>query len=215
MKAKDLRERSTEDLSSLKASLSKDLFSHKMKNFTGQLDDTSLLNKTRRTSRASSSLLERACRKGASRERDEANKRSPVYRRKLIGRVSSDKMDKTVVVEVVRFKRDTMYKKYVASVSATRRTTRRTSTRSATASRSRSIARSRARSASGRHALIERPAQELRRHDPDADPSWTSPTTPAPSASSASRCWAARAVVTPRSATSSSSPSKKLCRAAR
>ncbi len=43
----------------------------------------------------------------------EANKGSPVYRRKLIGRVSSDKMDKTVVVEVVRFKRDNMYKKYV------------------------------------------------------------------------------------------------------
>ena len=43
----------------------------------------------------------------------EANKGSPVYRRKLIGRVSSDKMNKTVVVEVVRFKRDTMYKKYV------------------------------------------------------------------------------------------------------
>ena len=43
----------------------------------------------------------------------EANKDSPVYRRKLIGRVSSDKMNKTVVVEVVRFKRDTMYKKYV------------------------------------------------------------------------------------------------------
>jgi small subunit ribosomal protein S17 len=35
------------------------------------------------------------------------------YRRRLIGRVASDKMDKTVVVEVVRFKRDPMYKKYV------------------------------------------------------------------------------------------------------
>jgi small subunit ribosomal protein S17 len=35
------------------------------------------------------------------------------YRRRLIGRVSSDKMDKTVVVEVTRFKRDPMYKKYV------------------------------------------------------------------------------------------------------
>ena len=43
----------------------------------------------------------------------EANKGSAVYRRKLIGRVASDKMNKTVVVEVVRFKRDTMYKKYV------------------------------------------------------------------------------------------------------
>ena len=44
----------------------------------------------------------------------ETEKGSPaVYRRKLIGRVRSDKMDKTVVVEVVRFKRDNMYKKYV------------------------------------------------------------------------------------------------------
>ena len=43
----------------------------------------------------------------------EANKGSPVYRRKLIGRISSDKMNKTVVVEVVRFKRDTVYKKYI------------------------------------------------------------------------------------------------------
>ena len=34
-------------------------------------------------------------------------------RRRLIGRVASDKMMKTVVVEVVRFKRDPMYKKYV------------------------------------------------------------------------------------------------------
>lgn len=34
-------------------------------------------------------------------------------RRRLIGRVASDKMDKTVVVEVVRFKRDSVYKKYV------------------------------------------------------------------------------------------------------
>ena len=36
-----------------------------------------------------------------------------VYRRKLVGRVRSDKMNKTVVVEVVRFKRDPVYKKYV------------------------------------------------------------------------------------------------------
>jgi len=33
--------------------------------------------------------------------------------RKLIGRVRSDKMDKTIVVEVVRFKVDPVYKKYV------------------------------------------------------------------------------------------------------
>ena len=33
--------------------------------------------------------------------------------RKLVGRVMSDKMDKTVVVEVVRFKVHPVYKKYV------------------------------------------------------------------------------------------------------
>jgi large subunit ribosomal protein L29 len=48
MKAKDLRERSTEDLVELRNMLNKDLFSYRMKNFVGQLDDTSLLNKTRK-----------------------------------------------------------------------------------------------------------------------------------------------------------------------
>jgi small subunit ribosomal protein S17 len=36
-----------------------------------------------------------------------------IPRRRLIGRVASAKMTKTVVVEVVRFKRDSVYKKYV------------------------------------------------------------------------------------------------------
>jgi small subunit ribosomal protein S17 len=35
------------------------------------------------------------------------------FRRKLVGRVVSNKMDKTVVVVVARKSRDTMYKKYV------------------------------------------------------------------------------------------------------
>ena len=48
MKAKDLRERTTEDLGELHAQLEKDLFSYRMKNHTGQLEDTSLLGKTRR-----------------------------------------------------------------------------------------------------------------------------------------------------------------------
>ena len=34
-------------------------------------------------------------------------------RRRLIGHVTSDKMDKTVVVETVRLKMDPVYKKYV------------------------------------------------------------------------------------------------------
>jgi len=48
MKAKDLRERTTEDLGELRLQLEKDLFSYRMKNHTGQLEDTSLLGKTRR-----------------------------------------------------------------------------------------------------------------------------------------------------------------------
>jgi len=48
MKAKDLRERSSQDLQSLKASLTKDLFGFRMKNAVGQQSDTSLLGKTRK-----------------------------------------------------------------------------------------------------------------------------------------------------------------------
>ncbi|HEY2409890.1 MAG TPA: 50S ribosomal protein L29 [Polyangiaceae bacterium] len=48
MKPKDLRERTSDDLGELKATLEKDLFSHRMKNATGQLDDTSLIKKARR-----------------------------------------------------------------------------------------------------------------------------------------------------------------------
>ena len=43
----------------------------------------------------------------------EAGAEGEIARRRLIGRVASAKMQKTVVVEVVRFKRDTVYKKYV------------------------------------------------------------------------------------------------------
>jgi large subunit ribosomal protein L29 len=48
MKAKDLRERTIEDLRDLEKSLAKDTFQNRFKNFTNRLDDTSLLNKTRR-----------------------------------------------------------------------------------------------------------------------------------------------------------------------
>lgn len=48
MKAKDLRERSTDDLVELRDMLKKELFSNRMKSFTNQLDDTSSLTKKRR-----------------------------------------------------------------------------------------------------------------------------------------------------------------------
>ena len=66
MKAKDLRERSSEDLATLKASMQKDLFSYRMKNFTDQLEDTSLLGKARRdVARIETILAEREASKGA------------------------------------------------------------------------------------------------------------------------------------------------------
>jgi large subunit ribosomal protein L29 len=48
MKSKDLKERSDSDLVELGQQLSRDLFSARMKNHTGQLDDTSQLGKLRR-----------------------------------------------------------------------------------------------------------------------------------------------------------------------
>jgi large subunit ribosomal protein L29 len=66
VKAKDLRERSSEDLAALKASMQKDVFSYRMKNFTDQLEDTSLLGKARRDlARIETILAEREANKGA------------------------------------------------------------------------------------------------------------------------------------------------------
>ena len=45
----------------------------------------------------------------------EAPARAHGFRRKLVGRVTSSKMNKTVVVEVVRSSLDPVYKKYVRS----------------------------------------------------------------------------------------------------
>jgi large subunit ribosomal protein L29 len=48
MKAKELRERSDQELVELSQKLKRDLFGIRMKNSTGQLDDTSLLAKARK-----------------------------------------------------------------------------------------------------------------------------------------------------------------------
>lgn len=48
MKAKDLRDRSTEDLRELEKTLAGDTFQTRFKNFTNRLDDTSLIRKTKR-----------------------------------------------------------------------------------------------------------------------------------------------------------------------
>ena len=48
MKAKDMREKSAEDLLELEKSLVRDAFQARFKNFTARLDDTSSLKKARR-----------------------------------------------------------------------------------------------------------------------------------------------------------------------
>lgn len=48
MKAKDLRERSNDDLKELEKSLAKDVFQARFKNFTNRLDDTSTIKKAKR-----------------------------------------------------------------------------------------------------------------------------------------------------------------------
>src|SRR5882762_4479897 len=48
MKARDLRDRSTEDLAELERSLSGEFFQNKFKNFTNRLDDTSVIRKSKK-----------------------------------------------------------------------------------------------------------------------------------------------------------------------
>lgn len=61
MKAKDLRERSVEDLRELEKQLAKDVFQNRFKNFTNRLDDTSAIRKARRElARVKTILIEKA-----------------------------------------------------------------------------------------------------------------------------------------------------------
>jgi large subunit ribosomal protein L29 len=61
MKARDLRDRSTEDLVELERSLANERFQNKFKNFTNRLDDTSVIRKAKRDlARVKLILVERA-----------------------------------------------------------------------------------------------------------------------------------------------------------
>ena len=48
MKAKELRERTTEALTELEKSLNNDLFQARFKNYTNRLNDTAVIRRTRR-----------------------------------------------------------------------------------------------------------------------------------------------------------------------
>ena len=77
MKAKELREKSVEDLAELEKSLVRDAFQARFKNFTARLDDTSSLKKARRdVARVKTLLTERANIGEATASHAEAPKRS-------------------------------------------------------------------------------------------------------------------------------------------
>jgi large subunit ribosomal protein L29 len=61
MKAKDLRERSPEDLKELEKALTAELFQSRMKNFTNRLDNTASLGKQRKViARVKTTLRQKA-----------------------------------------------------------------------------------------------------------------------------------------------------------
>ncbi|MBK9261135.1 MAG: 50S ribosomal protein L29 [Polyangiaceae bacterium] len=61
MKAKDLRERTTEHLQELEKTLARDVFDARFKNFTNRLNDTSSVRKARRDlARVKTILAQRA-----------------------------------------------------------------------------------------------------------------------------------------------------------
>jgi len=60
MKAKDLRERSQDDLRELEKSLAGDRFQARFKNFTNRLDDTSTIRKTKQDLARVKTLLREA-----------------------------------------------------------------------------------------------------------------------------------------------------------
>jgi large subunit ribosomal protein L29 len=65
MKAKDLRERTTADLEELRMSLRKELFGNRMKNHTGQLENSSALGKARKDIARIELILHERARAGA------------------------------------------------------------------------------------------------------------------------------------------------------
>jgi large subunit ribosomal protein L29 len=69
MKAKDLRERTTEHLLELEKSLANDVFQARFKNFTNRLNDTATIRKTRRDlARVKTILTQRALTEAAEKK---------------------------------------------------------------------------------------------------------------------------------------------------
>ncbi len=68
MKAKDLRERTTEHLKELEKTLGREVFDAKFKNFTNRLNDTSSIRKARRDYARVKTILEQRASESAAAE---------------------------------------------------------------------------------------------------------------------------------------------------
>ena len=68
MKAKDLRERTTEHLQELEKTLGREVFDAKFKNFTNRLNDTSAIRKARRDLARIKTILQQRASESAAAE---------------------------------------------------------------------------------------------------------------------------------------------------
>ncbi|HVK66127.1 MAG TPA: 50S ribosomal protein L29 [Polyangium sp.] len=68
MKAKDLRERTTEHLQELEKNLGREVFDAKFKNFTNRLNDTSAIRKARRDFARVKTILQQRASESAAAE---------------------------------------------------------------------------------------------------------------------------------------------------
>jgi large subunit ribosomal protein L29 len=67
MKNQDLQERSDKELVELASQVRRDLFSYRMKNHMGQLDDTSLIKKSRRDIARINGVISARAKEGSSK----------------------------------------------------------------------------------------------------------------------------------------------------
>ena len=113
MKASEIRELTAEELSAKLGELKKDLFNLRLQLATNQLDNTNKINEVKHdiarinTVIREKQIAEKAC----VREGNELSERA--LRKTRVGKVVSDKMDKTIVVAIEDRVAHPLYKKVI------------------------------------------------------------------------------------------------------
>ena len=185
MKATDLRPKTTDELKDELGNLRKEAFNLRFQKASGQLQKTARARQVRRDiARIKTVLGEKAARR----------KEHDMPKRVLQGVVVSDKMDKTIVVQVDRRVHASDLQEVHPPLEEVRGARRGQASGQGRRHRAHPgvppdvQAQELGSSGRRRQGLAERSNS----HDPDARPTSRSPTIPAPAGCSASRCWAAR-----------------------